>query len=84
MSAESDASEEKPAFVEGGTAATPGTRVDTGVAGAPPSSSSEMDGVGNGRECCPVCGSRLFHEKCKVVCRSERCTYRIIYTCAEF
>jgi len=44
----------------------------------------EKDGIGNGRESCPVCGGRLFHEKCKVVCRSEQCTYRIIYTCAEF
>jgi len=43
-----------------------------------------LDGVGNGRESCPVCGGKLFHEKCKVVCRSEQCTYRIIYTCAEF
>ncbi|MEZ4652181.1 MAG: hypothetical protein R3E12_00850 [Candidatus Eisenbacteria bacterium] len=38
-----------------------------------------------GPEChCPVCGERVEHEKCKVVCRSERCVYRIIYTCSEF
>lgn len=37
-----------------------------------------------GRESCPVCGGPLLHEKCKVVCRSNLCTYRIIYTCAEF
>lgn len=36
------------------------------------------------REVCPVCGGPLLHEKCKVVCRSERCVYRIIYNCAEF
>jgi hypothetical protein len=33
---------------------------------------------------CPVCGSRLVTEKCKVVCRSERCRYRIVFNCAEF
>lgn len=33
---------------------------------------------------CPVCGAELLHEKCKVVCRSEICVYRIIYNCAEF
>lgn len=33
---------------------------------------------------CPVCGATLIHEKCKVVCRSEVCVYRIIFNCAEF
>jgi|GEM_PF-1979818 len=33
---------------------------------------------------CPVCGATLHHEKCKVVCRSPQCTYRIIFNCAEF
>lgn len=33
---------------------------------------------------CPVCGQPLLHEKCKVVCRSTTCVYRIIYNCAEF
>jgi hypothetical protein len=33
---------------------------------------------------CPVCGGPLIAEKCKVVCRSERCRYRIVMTCAEF
>lgn len=33
---------------------------------------------------CPVCGAALVHEKCKVVCRSPACIYRIIYSCAEF
>lgn len=34
--------------------------------------------------CCPVCGGKLISEKCKVVCRSERCRYRIVFNCAEF
>jgi len=33
---------------------------------------------------CPVCGARLLHEKCKLVCRSQTCVYRIIFNCAEF
>jgi hypothetical protein len=33
---------------------------------------------------CPVCGATLLQEKCKVVCRSPRCVYRIIFNCAEF
>lgn len=33
---------------------------------------------------CPICGAALVHEKCKVVCRSEVCVYRIIFNCAEF
>lgn len=33
---------------------------------------------------CPVCGGKLVQEKCKVICRSERCRYRIIFNCAEF
>src|SRR5688572_26442217 len=33
---------------------------------------------------CPVCGEEARQEKCKVVCRSERCTWRIIYNCSEF
>jgi len=40
--------------------------------------------AGASGDVCPVCGASLFHEKCKVVCRSERCVYRIIYNCAEF
>jgi hypothetical protein len=35
-------------------------------------------------EVCPVCGSKLIHEKCKVVCRSEKCLYRLIYNCSEY
>ena len=33
---------------------------------------------------CPVCGHTLVSEKCKVVCRSDRCGYRIVFNCAEF
>ena len=33
---------------------------------------------------CPVCGATLISEKCKVVCRSERCRCRIVFNCAEF
>jgi hypothetical protein len=33
---------------------------------------------------CPVCGAKLISEKCKVVCRSERCRSRIVFNCAEF
>lgn len=33
---------------------------------------------------CPVCGAALVQEKCKVVCRSAQCVYRIIFNCSEF
>jgi hypothetical protein len=33
---------------------------------------------------CPVCGAALVHEKCKLVCRSATCVYRIVFNCAEF
>jgi len=33
---------------------------------------------------CPVCGAELIQEKCKVVCKSKICIYRIIYNCSEF
>ncbi len=33
---------------------------------------------------CPVCGATLIQEKCKLVCRSPQCTYRIIFNCSEF
>ncbi|HMP74836.1 MAG TPA: hypothetical protein PKE12_00935 [Kiritimatiellia bacterium] len=33
---------------------------------------------------CPVCGGPLEHQKCKVVCRSSVCVYRIVFNCAEF
>ena len=33
---------------------------------------------------CPVCGAALISEKCKVVCRSAKCGYRIVFNCSEF
>lgn len=33
---------------------------------------------------CPVCEQPLVQEKCKVVCRSAKCVYRIIYNCNEY
>ena len=33
---------------------------------------------------CPVCGADLISEKCKVVCRSATCGYRIVFNCSEF
>ena len=36
------------------------------------------------RMVCPVCGESVIQEKCKIVCRSEKCVYRIIYNCSEF
>lgn len=33
---------------------------------------------------CPVCGESVIQEKCKIVCKSEKCVYRIIYNCSEF
>lgn len=33
---------------------------------------------------CPVCGAALLAVKCKVVCRSEICVYRLIFNCSEF
>lgn len=33
---------------------------------------------------CPICGAPLISEKCKLICRSETCVYRIVFNCAEF
>ena len=33
---------------------------------------------------CPVCGEKCDNEKCKVICRSEKCVYRIVMNCSEF
>jgi len=33
---------------------------------------------------CPACGAPLVQEKCKVVCRSAACVYRIVFNCSEF
>jgi len=33
---------------------------------------------------CPVCGAPLIPERCKIVCRSQTCGYRIVFNCSEF
>jgi hypothetical protein len=33
---------------------------------------------------CPVCGAAAVPEKCKVLCRSDKCRGRIIFNCSEF
>jgi hypothetical protein len=33
---------------------------------------------------CPVCGSLVVQEKCKLVCRSEICRGRVVMNCSEF
>lgn len=40
--------------------------------------------AGNPDTVCPVCGATLISEKCKVVCRSATCGYRIVFNCSEF
>jgi 8-amino-7-oxononanoate synthase len=42
------------------------------------------DDAGNPDTVCPVCGAALISEKCKVVCRSTTCGYRIVFNCSEF
>lgn len=36
------------------------------------------------QEVCPACGHAVIQEKCKVVCRSHKCVYRIVLNCSEF
>lgn len=43
-----------------------------------------LHGEGDPNSVCPVCGSSLVQEKCKVVCRSSVCGYRIVFNCSEF
>lgn len=45
----------------------------------PPSRAPEDDKI-----VCPVCGEEASREKCKVICRSDKCRGRIIYNCSEF
>ena len=33
---------------------------------------------------CPVCGAATVREKCKVICKSDLCRGRVVYSCAEF
>ena len=42
------------------------------------------DASANPDTVCPVCGAALAQEKCKVVCRSAVCGYRIVFNCSEF
>ncbi|MFZ4482689.1 MAG: aminotransferase class I/II-fold pyridoxal phosphate-dependent enzyme [Chthoniobacterales bacterium] len=48
------------------------------VSARPEASGGDPDTV------CPVCGRILTQEKCKVVCRSAVCGYRIVFNCSEF
>jgi len=50
----------------------------------PRETSDEIESPEKSDQHCPVCGAVLIQEKCKVVCRSPRCTYRIIFNCSEF
>ncbi|HKP03282.1 MAG TPA: hypothetical protein VJU77_07925 [Chthoniobacterales bacterium] len=54
-------------------------------AGLPPAHDSAFSGAEESSAIvCPVCGAKAFHEKCKVICRSEICRGRVIMNCAEF
>lgn len=33
---------------------------------------------------CPICGEETVREKCKVLCKSDKCRGRVIYSCSEF
>jgi len=33
---------------------------------------------------CPVCGAVAVQEKCKIICRSEKCRGRVVMNCSEF
>ena len=33
---------------------------------------------------CPVCGAIAVQEKCKIICRSEKCRGRVVMNCSEF
>lgn len=45
---------------------------------------TKTDAEGNPDSVCPACGSALIQEKCKVICRSSICGYRIVFNCSEF
>ena len=45
---------------------------------------SDSKAKGDANQVCPVCGAALVAEKCKLVCRSPQCVYRIVFNCAEF
>jgi hypothetical protein len=33
---------------------------------------------------CPVCGAAVVQEKCKLICRSDKCRGRVVMNCSEF
>ena len=33
---------------------------------------------------CPVCAAECVQEKCKVICRSDKCRGRVVMNCSEF
>lgn len=51
---------------------------ESSAATAPPSEPADFNAY------CPVCSEPLIHVKCKVVCRSAICVYRLIFNCSEF
>jgi hypothetical protein len=53
-------------------------------ASPPQEAPDEFESSARSDQHCPVCTAVLIQEKCKVVCRSPRCTYRIIFNCSEF
>lgn len=60
----------------------PGT--EEGVGDDGPATSPHQPGGDDVDSRCPVCGGRLVQEKCKVICRSGTCVYRIVFNCSEF
>jgi hypothetical protein len=54
------------------------------IARTTPNRSPPEEAVADVDQFCPVCGAAVVHEKCKVVCRSGKCVYRIIFNCSEF
>jgi hypothetical protein len=56
----------------------------------PKSDSEEAAGSGDSAAAnpsaiiCPVCGEPTVQEKCKVICKSDVCRWRVIMNCAEF
>ena len=57
---------------------------DESTATEDPNAPADQPAAANPDSVCPVCGGPLISEKCKVICRSERCRYRIVFNCAEF
>ncbi len=70
--------------VQSGRTGGPGARVVNDAGENQPDGLSETGAEDTASTVCPVCGAPLLHEKCKLVCRSERCVYRIVFNCAEF